>query len=132
MRNLLISVAVLLCVAQLGYSYECYTCTMATSDASCTAVTNCTGSTPFCGTSHIQGVFVNWISKYCSAACVNANQNFTVVSASENCCTSDRCNTQKIGDANSWLDAFGNGARGLSSSAFLMAVLGLLSYMFAF
>ncbi|XP_073485509.1 prostate stem cell antigen-like [Aquarana catesbeiana] len=132
MRNLVISVVVLLCVAQMGYSYQCYTCTMATSDASCTTVTNCTGSTQFCGTSVVKGVFVNWISKFCSAACINANQNLTMVSASEACCTSDLCNTQKIGDANSWLNSFGNGAPGLTSSAFLMVVLGLLSYIFAF
>nr|DBA23887.1 TPA: hypothetical protein GDO54_011602 [Pyxicephalus adspersus] len=104
---------------------------MAISDDSCKTVTNCTGSTPFCGTSVIDGVFVTWISKFCSAACVTANQNFTVVSASETCCTSNLCNDKKIGDANSMFN-FGNGAGGLTSSAMLMVALALLSFIFAF
>ncbi|KAM5157594.1 prostate stem cell antigen [Mantella aurantiaca] len=105
---------------------------MAISDASCQTLTNCTGSTPYCGAAIVDGVFVTLVNKFCAATCVNADQNFTFVSASEMCCTSDRCNDQTIGNVNSAFN-FGSGASGLSGSALLMAALlgALLSYMFA-
>ncbi|XP_056378861.1 prostate stem cell antigen-like [Hyla sarda] len=130
MKTLIISAVLLLSMAQIGSSTLCYTCTMSLTDQSCMEVANCTGTTPYCGTSRINGFIMTYISKFCSAACISATQNFTHVSATESCCSSDLCNTEQIGNVNS---AFlGSGSGGLSGSALLLVTIGsLLNAIFA-
>ncbi|XP_073536048.1 prostate stem cell antigen [Phyllobates terribilis] len=99
---------------------------MALYDDRCLTVANCSGTTPYCGTARIDGVIVTYMNKFCSAACINASQNFTIVSATESCCTSDLCNNEKLGDVNS--PYVGSGSSVLAGGAFLLiAVSGLLS-----
>ncbi|XP_069815893.1 prostate stem cell antigen-like [Dendropsophus ebraccatus] len=130
MKTLVVSAVLLLSMAQLGYSTLCYTCTMSLTDQPCMQMANCTGSTPFCGTSRVNGVFLTYISKFCSAACINAAQNFTFISATETCCTGNLCNTEKIGNANSAFVM--NGGSGLAGSALLLGTLSaLLSAIYA-
>ncbi|XP_072010706.1 prostate stem cell antigen-like [Engystomops pustulosus] len=128
MKTLVVSAVLLLGMVQLGYSTKCYTCTMALSDASCMQVANCTGATPYCGTTKIDGFFMTYMNKFCSAACVSASQNFTVVSATETCCSSDLCNNEMIGDANSVF--VGSGGSGSAGSALLLVTIsGLLTIL---
>ncbi|KAG8441566.1 hypothetical protein GDO86_010665 [Hymenochirus boettgeri] len=100
---------------------------MSTNDQYCTQVKNCSKSEPFCGTTIIRSAFLTVISKYCSAACVSVNQSLVLVSNLDTCCTSDLCNTQKIGNVNS-LDF--NGAKGLSSNASLLGTVACVLIVF--
>ncbi|XP_069588107.1 prostate stem cell antigen-like [Ranitomeya imitator] len=128
MVTLVVSVVfvLLLSMAQLGSTALCYTCTMAISDDPCMTVTNCSGTTPYCGTARIDGVIMTYMSKFCSAACITASQNLTIVAATETCCTSDLCNNEKLGDVNSLY--LGSGGGVLAGGALLLiAVSGLLS-----
>ncbi|XP_044149009.1 prostate stem cell antigen-like [Bufo gargarizans] len=103
---------------------------MALSDSPCKQDVNCSGATPFCGTNKINGVVMTYISKFCSAACITASGNFTVVSVTESCCKSDLCNNETIGDVNSII--LWSGSSGLTGGAFLLvAISGLLSAIFA-
>ncbi|XP_068094551.1 ly6/PLAUR domain-containing protein 2-like [Hyperolius riggenbachi] len=127
MRSVVLSALTLLCVAEIGLCLQCYTCTMATDDQKCLSTTNCTGSTPYCGTAVVNAAVVTFMNKYCSSACLASNQNFTVVSATENCCSTNLCNTMTLGSNNF---NFGNGASSLSSGLLLMAAAaGLLGVM---
>ncbi|XP_063309047.1 prostate stem cell antigen-like [Pelobates fuscus] len=112
-----------------GQAYQCYTCNMATNDAECMQVTNCSSPTPYCGSVVVDASFIKVVSKFCSAACVNGNQNVTILSSTERCCQSDLCNDQSIGNNN--FD-FGSGASGMTSNiflifAFLLSVITVLS-----
>ncbi|KAM3910219.1 prostate stem cell antigen-like [Leptodactylus fuscus] len=102
---------------------------MAINDGPCLKVANCTGGTPYCGTSRVNGLAMTYMNKFCSAACINASQNFTIISATETCCTTDLCNNDKLGDANSMFAD--NGGSGLAGGAFLLVTIcGLLSAIF--
>ncbi|XP_073433474.1 prostate stem cell antigen-like [Dendrobates tinctorius] len=99
---------------------------MALRDDPCVTVTNCSGTTPYCGTARIDGVIMTYMNKFCSAACINASMNVTFVSATETCCTSDLCNSEKLGDVNSLY--LGSGSGVLAGGTFLLiAISGLLS-----
>ncbi|XP_077127468.1 uncharacterized protein LOC143783099 isoform X2 [Ranitomeya variabilis] len=74
----------------------------------------------------VDGVIMTYMSKFCSAACITASQNLTIVAATETCCTSDLCNNEKLGDVNS--QYLGSGGGVLAGGTFLLiAVSGLLS-----
>ncbi|OCT77269.1 prostate stem cell antigen [Xenopus laevis] len=129
MKSLIFTIVLLGCFFHLGHSYQCYTCNAASNDNYCLQVKNCTGSTPFCGTSIVSINFVTLLNKYCAAACVTGNQSVAFFSSSESCCASDYCNDQKIGNVN-YFDF--NSARGLSGNmCLLVAITSLLTTLLA-
>ncbi|CAJ0954382.1 unnamed protein product [Ranitomeya imitator] len=74
----------------------------------------------------VDGVIMTYMSKFCSAACITASQNLTIVAATETCCTSDLCNNEKLGDVNSLYLGSGGGVLA-GGTLLLIAVSGLLS-----
>ncbi|OCT75088.1 hypothetical protein XELAEV_18034078mg [Xenopus laevis] len=128
MKSLCFSLIILGSFFHLGHSYLCYTCNAASNDIYCLQVKNCTGSTPYCGTSIVSLNFVTFLNKYCAAACVTGNQSVAFISSSESCCASDYCNNQKIGNVN-YFDF--NSARGSSSMCLLVAITSLLAAFLA-
>ncbi|KAE8599852.1 hypothetical protein XENTR_v10017359 [Xenopus tropicalis] len=122
MKSLFFSVTLLGCFLHSGRSFQCYTCKGASSDAYCLQVANCTGSTPYCGTSIVSFNFVTILDKYCAAACVTGNQSVAFFSSTESCCASDLCNNQKIGNVN----YFDFNSAGATSSSLMVAIAGLL------